>query len=178
MKTILSLIIFTFLVISSTFATTTTNNININGSVDERAYNFSLTYNGATLTDGSTIDGNHDLSSFSQTSNFIVKRSSGNLKQNLSVTLTVIPGAFVGVINGVANSSTGLYPDLKFITDYTYSSIYYGENTSSGFVTINIPAGSNTSEANIAGFYFDINGNSAIPAGNYVSTIQVKYETL
>lgn len=177
MKIFLTLITFAALTISSTFATptTTTSDILINGNVSEKSYSFGLSYDGATLTDGNTLTTQYTLSDVSKTNNFIVKRSAGNLKQLLRVTITVYSSSFVGLFNGNPTYDTELYPQVTFINDYTYASTEYNANRTAGGVDITIPAGANTTEANIAGFYLDINGNSSLPAGNFVSTVTVKY---
>lgn len=175
MKIFLTLITFIALTISSTFATTTTNDILINGNVDEKSYSFGLTYDGVTLTNGATLTTQYNLAAVSNTNNFIVKRSAGNLKQLLRVTITVYSSSFVGLFKGNPAYDTGLYPQVNFISDYTYDSTEYNADKTAGEAQITIPAGPNTTETNIAGFNLNIKGNSSIPAGNFVSTVTVSY---
>lgn len=175
MKKILLLLAFATFTITSTFAITTTSDIQINGSVNEKPYTFSLSLDGAILTDGDTLTTKYDLSTVSKTNNFIVQRSAGNLKQSLGVTVRVDTYPFIGSYDGNQYYNTGLYPTVTFSSDYTYSSVNYNTNKTVGAAYITIPAGPNLTAADFAGFYLDINGNSRIPAGDFVSTIKVTY---
>ncbi len=174
MKKLLTIFALAALTITATFATSDKRDIKINGSVKQTSYTFSLAYNDTDLSNGSTIEDSFDLSKVSNTDNFIVKRTSGNLNDDLVLSVSIEAGSFIGEFNGNENYDTNLEPEVNLVsTGYTYSNDYTKSNL--GGMDIIIPAGANLTSANLAEFYLAINGNSSIPAGSFVSTVLVNY---
>jgi len=180
MKKLLTILALATLTITSTFAvvanpsTTDSRDVKINGYVSKTSYSFSLAYNDTDLSAGSTIADTFDLSKVSNTDNFIVKRTSGNLNDDLALSISIEAGPFIGEFNGTETYNTELEPQVNLVNgNYTYSNDYTKGNL--GGMQVIIPAGSNLTSANLAEFYLTINGNSSIPAGSFVSTVIVDY---
>jgi hypothetical protein len=176
MKKLLTILTLAALTITATFASSENRDININGAVKATNYTFALSYDGNSLTDGSTLTDSYDLSTVSKTQDFIVQRTKGNLNDDLGVTVAIEAGAFIGEFNGDTEYNTGLIPQVNLVSKgYSYTDSAVSDDLISGKLSVVIPAGANLSAADLAAFYLDINGDSSIPAGDFVSTISVAY---
>ncbi len=174
MKKLLTIITLAALTITATFATTDNRDIKINGAVKASNYEFALSYDGTSLNDESVLSDSFDLSTVSTTKDFIVQRTSGNLNDDLGVTVTVDAGSFIGEFNGEENYDTDLYPQVNIVkTGYTYRDAKTEGNA--GKFGVIIDAGANLKAADLAAFNLTINGDSSIPAGDFVSTVSIAY---
>jgi hypothetical protein len=176
MKKLLTILALAALTITATFASTENRNIDINGNVKVTNYEFALSYDGNSLTDGSTLTDSYDLSTVSNTQNFIVQRTVGNLNDDLNLDVAIEAGAFIGEFNGDAEYNTGLIPQVNLVSKgYSYSASSVSDDFIAAKLSVVIPAGANLSVADLAAFNLAIKGNSSIPAGDFVSTISVAY---
>ncbi len=174
MKKLLTIITLAALTITATFATTDNRDIKINGAVKASNYEFALSYDGTSLNDESVLSDSFDLSTVSTTKDFIVQRTSGNLNDDLGVAVTIKAGSFIGEFNGEADYDTELYPQVNIVkTGYEYNDADAKNNY--GKLELTIDAGSNLKAADLAAFNLTINGDSSIPAGEFVSTVSIAY---
>ena len=174
MKKLLTIITLAALTLSATFAATDNRDIKINGAVKASAYEFALSYNGTSLNDENTLQDSFDLSTVSKTKNFIVQRTSGNLNDDLGLSVAIDAGSFIGEFNGDDSYDTELYPQVSIVEKgYDYNDLSAEKN--SGKIALTIDAGANLEATNLAAFYLTINGDSSIPAGDFVSTVSIAY---
>ena len=174
MKKLLTIITLAALTITATFAATDNRDIKINGLVGSSPYEFSLSYNGTSLNDESALSDSFDLSTVSTTKDFIVQRTAGNLNDSLSLSVKIDAGSFIGEFNGEENFDTELYPQVNIVeSGFEYDNA--ATEGQSGKFGVTIPAGANLSTAKLAAFNLTINGDSTIPAGDFVSTVSVAY---
>ncbi|MBK5201694.1 MAG: hypothetical protein JJE21_09245 [Spirochaetaceae bacterium] len=183
MKKLLAIITIVALTVTSVFAgTNDSRDIKINGSVDSLQYTFTLDYVSSDTTKSTqslgannTLQDSFDLSKTSTTGKFIVKRTMGNLNSALNVTVGITTGAFIGAYNGEPEHSTGITPEVNFVSDYENTTPTVAEDKHSGNTVVLIGAGAHLLPANLAAFTFDIKGNENVPAGSFVSTVKVAY---
>lgn len=176
MKKILAFISIAALTITVAFAETVdTRNIKINGAVTASPYTFSLSYGTTALKTGDEIAGTFDLAKVSTTDNFIVERTSGNLNDDLSLTVGITASSFKGNFNGKEDYDTTITPVLSFVTGYDNTTPTVITGGHSGNTIIKIPAGYHALGADLAAFYFTINGKETVPAGTFISTVVVTY---
>ena len=173
MKKLLTIITLAALTITATFAATDNRDIKINGAVKASNYEFALSYNGTSLNDESVLSDSFDLSTVSTTKDFIVQRTSGNLNDDLGVKVAIKAGSFIGEFNGDDSYDTELYPQVNIVKDYKYGSATASENSAD--LSVVIAAGANLKAADLAAFNLTINGDSTIPAGDFVSTVSIAY---
>lgn len=173
MKKLLTIITLAALTITATFAATDNRDIKINGAVKASNYEFALSYNGTSLNDESVLSDSFDLSTVSTTKDFIVQRTSGNLNDDLGVKVAIKAGSFIGEFNGDDSYDTELYPQVNIVKDYKYGSANASENSAD--LSVVIAAGANLKAADLAAFNLTINGDSTIPAGDFVSTVSIAY---
>lgn len=177
MKKLITVFILLTVLLSSTFSTSEYSNIKIKGVVKTIPYKFSLSYNGENLSNNSTLNEEFDLSKVITTKKFIVKKSPGNIFNNLPLSIRIEVYPFLGRDVANLNAPTNLKPKINFIDDYPYDYISYNIDNSALRIDVIIPAGSKNTSENIAAFKLTINGNSDIPVGNYVSSMRIEYRT-
>jgi hypothetical protein len=176
MKKLIITFLIATVVIGSTFAQSDSKDILINGGVSKSEYSFTLLYDKEYLQDGSIIGDTFNINIISDTKPFIVQRTGGNLNKDLGVSISIVASPFTGLFDGEANYNTGIIPKVKAIEEgYSYTSIEYDNQNESGEISLLIKAGKNKDIEDIAAFYFTINGDETIPAGNYQSTISITY---
>jgi hypothetical protein len=176
MKKTLAMILIAAIAITTIFAADS-RDVNIGGAVKRSEYTFSLSYGETPLSDGAIITGVFDLATTSDTENFYVKRTSGNLNNDLSFEVLVQAGPFIGEVNGVENYNTGVIPTISqtYVDTTSFVSSLISNSQRTGTFNFLIPAGANNSSATLLGFIFTITGSPSVPAGNYTSTIQIDY---
>ena len=187
MKKLLILLLITHIAIASLIAVTPSDtndkNIIINGAVAEESYDFSIYYktdNGLAKinTDNYEIETVFDISQDrSATKVFRLKRSPGNLNNDLKLQINLLPSEFVGTVNGKSGYKTGIVPLVRLFSN---DSLVEMENQTlnadgSTSADIIIPAGKNKNEKMVMGFRFRIFGNTELPAGNYSSNVIFSY---
>ena len=176
MKKLVTIFLITPIVVSSAFAQSDSKDILINGEVSKSEYTFTLLYDKEYLQEGSIIGDTFNINIVSDTKPFIVQRTGGNLNKDLSVSLSIAASPFTGLFDGEENYNTGVIPKVKAIEEgYNYTGIEYDNQNESGEISLLIKAGENKDIEDIAAFYFTINGDETIPAGNYQSTISITY---
>jgi len=187
MKKILALLLIASLALTSVIADDTSNdsdrNITINGAVSEESYDFSIYFKseaGLIKIDSNeyTIDTTYDLSeSRTATKVFRLKRSAGNLNNDLKLDINLLPSEFVGTVNGKSGYRTGVTPTIKLFTNDTLveleSQVKHSDGSTSAEIII--PAGRNKNEKLVLGFRFKMAGDSQLPAGNYTSNVIFSY---
>ncbi len=190
MKKLLVILAISALAITSTFAVVATSNngngntsttvtsssrdIKINGSVATQEYSFNLDYESldgvrGSLSSGDTIADSFDLSKKSETGMFYVTKTDGNRNKHLFITVDITPESFKGEVNG-ENYDTEVTP-VVYIRDNKSNNGKYDQTNS---LKVNVPAGVNKS-SDVAQFYFIITGNENVPAGEFVSNVNVSY---
>ncbi|MGH4036566.1 MAG: hypothetical protein ACRQFF_01800 [Sphaerochaeta sp.] len=188
MKKILALLLIASLALVSLMAVDTTSdisdrNITINGAVAEEDYEFSIYYKadqGLEKIEGDSyeISTEFDISkSRSATKVFRLKRSPGNLNNDMKLDISLLPSEFVGTVNGKENYRTGVTPTVKLFTNDTLVELESQTKNADGSTSaeIIIPAGKNKNEKLILGFRFKIAGDSLLPAGSYTSNVLLTY---
>lgn len=177
MKKLLTLLSLAALTISATFATTSTSNINVGGYVSPISYSFGLKYKDSFLTSGNAISDSFNLAVGTQTSDFIVTRSTGNLNNDLLLTVSVQANSFKGSFNGNATYDTQITPQIAVVTNtYTYAEtpVITTDKKNATFKIL-IPAGAQETDANLGAFNLMTIGNSSVPAGSFTSVVNVSY---
>lgn len=173
------LIVFLFIAsiaINTLFALDKNRDIFINGAIEKADYTFYLIYNNEEIADKSVIDETFDISKISKTKPFFVKRTAGNLNKDLGVTISISASSFVGNFDNDEKYDTKVTPKVTIDeTNYTYTKVEYSNEDIEGNISLLIKAGKNKTSENIASFFFTINGNETIPAGDYESTIMINY---
>ncbi|MGH4037273.1 MAG: hypothetical protein ACRQFF_05440 [Sphaerochaeta sp.] len=178
MKKLLTVLAISAIAITSTFAvvanTTSTSNRNIiiNGAVAQNDFTFDL------VNEDSSVDGLDyiynegaaiDLTTTTDTSEFLIQRSSGNENTDSYLKVKIAPSQFEGTVNG-KNYETEIVPAVKWVK-------YENASTQSNYGSILIPYGYKEKTETVAGFTLQIVGNVEIPAASdYSSTITVEYE--
>lgn len=175
MKKIITVFILLTILLSSTFSSSEYSKIKIIGAVKTIPYKFSLSYNGEDLSNNSTLNEEFDLSKVITTKKFIVKKSPGNIFNNLPLSIRIGVHYFIGRDVENLNAPTNLKPKINFINDYPYEYISYNTDNSELRIDVDIPSGSKITSENIAAFELTINGNSDIPVGNYTSLMNIEY---
>ena len=183
MKKLLSILAIATIALSSTFATTDTNNVVINGYVTEVPYSFNLKYSNENADSSNSFllaeEYNLALTSVQSTSSFSLQRSSGNLNEDLSVAVDITAKAFEGSVNG-EDVVTGIIPAIVLENDeaYGYADITSTPGTASNVKSFNltVPYGYNP-EVNeeIASFKLNITGDATTDAGTYTSDVVINY---
>ncbi|MCK9191799.1 MAG: hypothetical protein M0P10_09715 [Sphaerochaetaceae bacterium] len=180
----LLLLIFLFITFTAIPLFAETSNVTVEGSVSEQEYDFSLLYGDAIQNSVVNIDANYNLTDDARTNTFSIKRTSGNMNTALKVTVKIQTKNFEGTtIEGRFRQVTPVAPYV--VLDYTnngdddaflsyYDIIQSDDKTVTEF-SFDVPAGPNTEEANVAGFYLAIDGNKDVPAGIFTSTVNVEF---
>lgn len=183
MKKILATLAIAAIVVTSTFASTDTNNTVVNAFVSENPYTFQLMYSGENADTSNTALKEEAFNLADETVNstgfFSLQRSSGNLNKDLSLFVHIKAFPFEGEINGetvktsiiptigIQNKSTNSYTDIR-----TRS---YNDRNVKTF-KVKVPYGYNSDENfEIAAFTLSIIGDATTSAGTYKSYIKIDY---
>lgn len=174
MKRLFTIITIAIMSTISAFSIANNNDIQINGTVSPKDYKFSLIYGGEALIDGASISTVFDLSTIVNTGSFLIRRSSGNLNSDLSLTVTVSAESFKSTYSETEIRDSGITPEVIFYNGYSNAVSTIIDSTS-GKVDILIPAGPNKYVNDISAFYFKISGSKNVIAGNYESNVIITF---
>ena len=180
----LILLIFSIIALTIVPLFAATSDVTVAGSVSEQEYDFSLLYGDQIQSSVVQLNANYNLTDDSRTNLFTIKRTSGNLNTDLKVTVKITTKNFEGTT--FETRTRQVTPVAPYVVlDYTnngnndvflsyYDIIQKDEQRQTEF-SFDVPAGSNTEEADVAGFYLAIDGNDDVPSGTFASTVNVEF---
>ena len=177
MKKLLVTMAILTLAITSTFATDTNKDIQLNGEVAQKQYKYTLKTGDDYISNGYTYDdGNKiDLTKTTLTDAFYIMRSSGNVNGIDWLEVTVEPSDFIGTVNGHEGYDTDITPIVVWQEGNRKRHHFDGNNPVRLYILIGY--GYMEKEEAIGSFKLKIVGNIKTPASqDYSSKILVTYK--
>jgi len=182
MKKIYTILIVSILAMAAAFALKETKVIYVTGTVNPLSYTFYLVYgdNDSVVQEEDNIATKYDLSIPNETEMFRIHRSSGNLNDDLVMTVDITANPFVGSFDRIDDYEIALTPEIVLDTNYegqAFLDYNYLDTVKTYRKKFNVyvESGFNSEETDIVGFHLFIPGDNTVPAGDFSSLIQIEY---
>lgn len=182
MKKIYTILIVSILAMAAAFALNETKVIYVTGTVNPLSYTFYLVYgdNDSVVQEEDNIATKYDLSIPNETEMFRIHRSSGNLNDDLVMTVDITANPFVGSFDRIDDYELALIPEIILDTNYegqAFLDYNYLDTVKTYHKKFNVyvESGYNSEETDIVGFHLLIPGDNTVPAGDFSSLIQIEY---